>query len=139
MYTKSRKLNIQLLKKNLCNCSYLQMKAYKVHSFQRKIKNEICCCCCRPQGGTDTTPSSPLQAPPQLIRPAGQQPRAPPGIVGPRSVGNLGQPNMCLVSCGCEWHRGQFGVGYVSGVILSRYLCRIGDLFVRGCARSVLV
>ena len=30
---------------------------------------------------------------------------------------------------------GQFGVGWVSGVIL----CRIGDLFVRNCARNLLV
>ena len=58
---------------------------------------------------------------------------------GPRSVGNLGQLNKCLVSCGCEWHRGQFGVGCVSGVILCRYSCRIGDLFVRSCARNLLV
>ena len=37
---------------------------------------------------------------------------------GPRSVANLGQLNKCLVLCGCVWHRGQFGVGCVSGVIL---------------------
>ena len=46
---------------------------------------------------------------------------------------------MCCVSCGCELHRGQFGVGCVSGVILCRYSSRIGDLFVRSCARSLLV
>ena len=44
-----------------------------------------------------------------------------------------------LVLCGCVWHRGQFGVGCVSGVILCRYSCRIGDLFVRSCARSLHV
>ena len=41
--------------------------------------------------------------------------------------------------CGCVWHRGQFGVGCVSGVILCRYSCRIGDLIVRSCAKSLLV
>ena len=83
--------------------------------------------------GTDTVPlSSLLQAPPQLIRSFLS-------ASGPRSIGNLEQPNMCCVSCGCVWHRGQFGVGCVSGVILCRYSCRIGDLFVRSCARSLLV
>ena len=46
---------------------------------------------------------------------------------------------MCCVSCGCELHRGQFAVGCVSGVILCRYSCRIGDVFVRSCAKSLLV
>ena len=49
------------------------------------LKNFICCCCCRPQGGpTRPPPSSSLQAPPQLVRPEGQQPRRPPGIVPQR-------------------------------------------------------
>ena len=70
-------------------------------------------------------------------------PPPPPGsshsASGPRSVGNIGQLNSCLVLCGCVWDGGQFGVGCVPGVILCRYSYRIGDLLVRSCARSLLV
>ena len=65
-------------------------------------------------------------APPPLIPTPGPKflTPHPPGsshsVSGPRSVGNLGQPNM---SCGCVWHRGQFGV-----------VCGIGDsLVLCGC------
>ena len=103
----------------------------------------LLCCCCRPRG-------DPTGAPPRS-RPhpswSGQRTSSPPpppsglshSASGPRSVGNLGQLNRCLVLCGCVWHRGQFGVGCVSGVILCRYSCRIGDLFVGSCAKSLLV
>ena len=43
------------------------------------------------------------------------------------------------MSCVCELHGGQFSVVCVSGVILCRYACRIGDLFEQSCARSLPV
>ena len=72
-------------------------------------------CCCRPPRGQEMDPPSfPLQTPPQQVRPAASSSAASPGsshsASEPRSVGYPGQPNMCLVSCGCEWHRGQFSV-----------------------------
>ena len=91
--------------------------------FNEVTGHDLLCCCRLP-------PLSPLQTTP---------PGSSHSASGPRSVGNLGQLNKCLVSCGCEWHRGQFGVGCASGVILCRYSCRIGDLFVGSCARSLLV
>ena len=86
-------------------------------------------------------PSSPLQAPPQLIRPAGLQPPPPPRDrpLAPRAQDRRQPRAAKYVSCGCAWHRGQFSVGCVSGVILCRYARRIGDLFVRSCVRSLLV
>ena len=74
-----------------------------------------------PKGDRPPPPSSPLQAAgPTPADPtsgtAGQQPRRPPGIVPQRLGAQVGQSNKCRVLYGCELHRGQFGVGCVSGV-----------------------
>ena len=90
--------------------------------LENSTLKRVCCCCCRlgELRQWPLPPLSPLQTSPQLVRPAGQQNRCPPPPpqdrpIAPRGPGLWATLNRCFVSC------------------------RIGDLFVRSCARSLLV
>ena len=58
---------------------------------------------------------------------------------GAKSVWTCEQLNKCCVLCVWHWHSGHNGVGCVSGVILCKYSCSNGHLFVRSCASTLLV
>ena len=122
---------------------FLRSCCFKFHEMKN---NKLHCCCCQPPASSERGPSPryPRSRPhTSWSDQRASSPAAPSGLShsasGPKSFGNPGQLNRCLVLCGCVWHRGQFGVGRVSGVILCRYSCKIGDLFVRSCAMSLLV
>ena len=96
--------------------------------------------------GTDTPPPlhprsrpHPSSSDQRVSSPAAprDRPIAPRGPGPSATLGSQICVACCVVECGVGDR--QFGVGCVSGVILCRYSCRIGDLFVRSCARSLLV